>query len=172
MSEDDDDLFGSRTRARNADPWTSKAAAARIAPTLNRKQSKVLAVHRAHKHGLTNWELETLCGSHNSTWRTRVSELVALGLIVNSGRTKRILDSDDPRSERVIWICAEYADPYLFTPMPERPPQPPPPSNARYDAAGRLTHKCAVCGANAPFGCKVALRDDWLGTWYCEAHRP
>src|SRR5215216_6502692 len=101
-----DDLFPPHTRARAGDPWTSHAAARRIVPTLTDKQRRVHGIHREHQSGLTNWELETLCGSHNSTWRTRVSELVDMGLLVDSGRTRRIGTSDDPRAERVIWICA------------------------------------------------------------------
>lgn len=111
-----DDLFGDNksshpphTRARTEDPWTSHAAALRIQHGLTEKQARVLAIHRAHKMGLTNWELEVLAGSHNSTWRTRVSELVDLGYLVNSGHVKRIAASDDPRAHRIIWVCREHA---------------------------------------------------------------
>jgi hypothetical protein len=172
-ANDDKDLFGAHTRARKDDRWTSKAAASRIVPTLNEKQAKVLAIHRQYQKGLTNWELEILAGSHNSTWRTRVSELVQMGVIVDSRRTKKISDSDDPRSERTIFICREYADPYLFEPMPDQPPPPPPPTNAHYNMAGQLIHdKCAICGKDAAFGVGVFLSKGHLGMWYCKDHKP
>lgn len=98
-----DDQFPPHTRSRKGDPWTSHAAAARIAPTLTHKQLRVLSVHRQHPEGLTNFELEKLFGSHGSTWRTRVRELVEFGLVANSGRTRRNADAQDPRAQRVIW---------------------------------------------------------------------
>jgi hypothetical protein len=47
-----------------------------------------------------------------------------------------------------------------------------PPASAYYDDAGRFIHNCSVCGADAPFGFRVSLRNDQLGIWYCRAHRP
>ena len=82
----------------------------RIIATLNKKQMKAWTVLLQHERGLTNWEVETLCGAHNSTWRTRVSELVKKKLVVDSGRSKRIPDSDDADRYRTIWICKRYYD--------------------------------------------------------------
>jgi hypothetical protein len=119
---DDDDLFGAHTRSRKDDPWTSKAAAGRIAETLTEKQSKVYAIYRDHPHGLTEWEIEKICGSHGATWRTRVSELEQMGLLVKDG-TRSVKDSYNPRAQRVIWKCKEFANPVLFTePEPKRNP--------------------------------------------------
>lgn len=175
MSSDwNDDLFGSHTRARKDDPATSKAAAARIMPTLTDKQRAVMEVFKQERHrrGLTQFELEEICGWHGSTWRTRVSELGMMGLLVQVG-TRRISRSHDPRAEREIWFWHEYVDPTLANPLPEPPPAPLPPTNAHYDEARRLIHnQCAVCGEDAPFGTGVNLLKDHLGTWYCLKHWP
>lgn len=45
------------------------------------------------------------------------------------------------------------------------------PTNAGFEN-GMLVHVCNVCGATAPFGIGVALRDGELGQWYCRAHLP
>lgn len=115
---DENDLFAPYTRSRRDDPWTSRAAADGIAATLTEKQNKVLAIYRQHPHGLTEWEIETICGSHGATWRTRVSELEQLGLLVKDG-TRAVRDSYNPRAQRVIWKCKEFANPVLFEPPPK-----------------------------------------------------
>ena len=177
----DDDLFGWETRARTDDPWTSKAAAKRIMRSITDKHRKVQEVHRAHRKGLTDWELEEICRDHGATYRTRRQELsnpewFNPPYIINSGKTKKNAESEHPETERIIWLWAEYADPYLRSPMPARPPEPeapPPPTNAHLDKDGNLIHdKCATCGAPAAHGIGVALRKGHLGMWYCAKHVP
>jgi hypothetical protein len=41
-----------------------------------------------------------------------------------------------------------------------------------YDDAGHFVHGCEVCGIDAPFGYRVALRKGELGRWFCREHRP
>jgi hypothetical protein len=127
---DQEDMFPSYTRYRKGDPRTSRLAAEGIAPTLNDKQSKVLAAFKGYPKGLTQWELEENFGWHGATWRTRVSELGKMGLLVNVGekygKTRRIAKSHDPRAERDIWMCPEFVDPYWRIPLPEPSDDTPP----------------------------------------------
>lgn len=101
------DLFPAYTRARTDDPATSHAAAAHIVGTLREKQARVFALLKAHREGLTNWEIEDFMGDHGATWRTRTSELVRLGLVTDSGRT-RIIAKSGTNYQRTVWICTEF----------------------------------------------------------------
>jgi len=154
-----------------------------IVSKLTEKQAKVLAIHRQHQKGLSNWRLEILAGSHNSTWRTRVSELVKLGLLVDSHRTERIANSDDPNSERIIFICREFLDPYLNEPLPVSTQvvpaislpilekgEKPSPGFIGYSYDGHFIHYCA-CGKDAGFGIGYFPRKGEIGKWYCWEHR-
>lgn len=88
--------------ARKTDPQTSHEAACAIVFKLRPIQEKVLAeLKKAGISGLTDFELEKICGSHGSTFRTRRSELVDVGLVVDSG-TKRYLEGGN----RIVWIVA------------------------------------------------------------------
>lgn len=101
------DLFPAHTRARTDDPATSHAAAARIVGTLREKQARVFTLLKVHREGLTNWEIEDFLGDHGATWRTRTSELVRLGLVTDSGRT-RIITKSKSNHQRVVWICTAF----------------------------------------------------------------
>lgn len=98
------DLFAYRgpgNMARRSDPSTSHEAAEKIVPKLGDLQRRVLAELRAAGAvGLCDLELETRCGSHGSTFRTRRSELVDLGLVRDSGR-KIVLNGRN----RVVWVA-------------------------------------------------------------------
>jgi hypothetical protein len=101
------DLFGDTpyqennpsTLTRRTDPSTSREAAEKIVTKLRPLQQQVYAVMKAAgPEGLTDLDLESKCGSHGSTYRTRRSELTGKGLIVDTGR-KRLQRG----SYRIIW---------------------------------------------------------------------
>jgi hypothetical protein len=101
-----DDLFSRREShqlTRRADPATSFAAGAKVAPKLRELQRRVLdELRKAHPQGLCDFELEERCGSHGSTFRTRRSELVDLGLVKDSGQ-KRLMAG----RQRIVWVLVE-----------------------------------------------------------------
>ena len=79
---------------RRQDPSTSYEAATGIVHKLRPLQMRVLTeLKAAGAEGLTDLELEERCGSHGSTFRTRRSELVEVGLVRDSGRVKRQQDA-------------------------------------------------------------------------------
>lgn len=87
---------------RRTDPGTSFQAAAAVAPKLREIQKVVLEhLRAAGARGMTDLDLQTECGDHGSTFRTRRSELVDLGLVRDSGR--RLLQ--DGR-KRIVWVIA------------------------------------------------------------------
>jgi hypothetical protein len=180
MANDDmPDLFGGHeeyTRTRKTDPDTSRAAAKKIMPQMNDLQREVMSFVCQLEKGITHWERDAHFKSHHtSTYRTRLSELVDFGLVIKTGKTRRVASSNDPLAERMIWIWHEYADPFLTSPMPEKTPDPPRQTNAHFDDIGRFIHdRCAVEGCEAPasFGVGVSHLHGHLGMWYCSAHRP
>lgn len=90
-----------RQLARRFDPSTSHRAADGIVHKLRPIQIKVLEQLKAAPDGLTDYELEELCGSHGSTFRSRRAELVEAGLVADSGRIKHLAGSN-----RIVWIAS------------------------------------------------------------------
>jgi hypothetical protein len=96
--------------ARRTDPWTSWAAARSIGmEQLRRSQQQVLTLVRGYGP-LTLEELERVAYDYDvrqssSGLRTRLSELVSLGYVQNSGRTRKT------RSGRnaIVWELASLA---------------------------------------------------------------
>lgn len=92
--------------ARKTDPETSRAAAAQVRPHLTRLQDIVLNYVRSHR-GCTDREMvEALRKEHggsDSTWRTRRSELVEMGLIVPLGTA--MIGS----TKHKTWTAAQHA---------------------------------------------------------------
>lgn len=88
-----DDLFGERpsqAHARRDDPDTSHEAAAAVSPLLNEVQRAVLAfAKRRGRDGFTDPELSAYFSCDGSTYRSRRAELVADGLIEDSGDRRR-----------------------------------------------------------------------------------
>jgi hypothetical protein len=85
---------------------TSQAAAIGILGKKTVLQKIVLAKFlEAGARGLTLYELEALCNDHRSTMRTRCSELVAQGLIVDT-KEKRLINGQ----WRKVWRIATPAD--------------------------------------------------------------
>ena len=83
---------------RASDPQTSYESAARVVPKLRELQRIVFETHQAHPGGLTDFDLENICGSHGSTYRTRRAELTEMGLLRDSGRKKL-----QNGRNRVVW---------------------------------------------------------------------
>ncbi|RYD66024.1 MAG: hypothetical protein EOP83_06005 [Verrucomicrobiaceae bacterium] len=90
--------------ARNTDPSTSHEAASAILKDRTAIQRRVMEeFDKAGAYGLTDYELEDRCGSHNSTFRTRRAELVDLGHVRDSGK-KRVHRELNNR-QRVVWVA-------------------------------------------------------------------
>lgn len=85
--------------ARRNDRPTSKQAAKAALGDYSDRQLRVLEVFRIHgRDGLTDYELESLCGSHGSTWRTRRAELTEAGIIIDTDNVRVIAGS-----RRTVW---------------------------------------------------------------------
>lgn len=100
------DLFGAPPVRERLPPHqrhstTSRQAAAKIAPSCNELQARVLAFIRAHG-GATDNEIQDGLEMNPSTQRPRRVELVAKGLVRDSGR-KRATGSGRPA---VVWEVA------------------------------------------------------------------
>lgn len=86
--------------ARDTDPSTSFEAASSVLPRL-RKLQQVVYDHFVAAKQLTDLDLETRCGDHGSTYRTRRAELVELGLLRDTGQRKH-----QAGRNRIIWGLA------------------------------------------------------------------
>lgn len=73
---------------RRMDHETSIAAAERAFPNLTAHQIRVLAAHYAHPAGLTDFELEGATGLIQTSCGKRRGDLVELGYIVKTDRTR------------------------------------------------------------------------------------
>jgi hypothetical protein len=82
---------------------TSRDAFESVKPILNDLQRRVLdCVQKLGATGLTSEELETYFrGYKPSSSRTRISELVRLGMVVDSGRTR---PSSSGR-KMIVWVA-------------------------------------------------------------------
>jgi hypothetical protein len=106
MSDDDhDDQDDIRTLYRSGDPDTSEDAAWRIVDQLKELQKTVLSYHVQFPRGLDDYSLEEMCGSHNSTYRSRRAELVGLGLLEDSGERHFVAGSN-----RIVWRIKKQQD--------------------------------------------------------------
>jgi len=80
-------LFGPMAHARRGNPDTSHEAAEEITPRIRQLQLDVLRFAALNgARGFTDVELSDYFDVRSSTYRTRRSELVALGLIADSGK--------------------------------------------------------------------------------------
>ena len=92
---------------RATDPHTSFLAAQKLIPKLSKMRRNVyMEILASDVNGLNDWELIDRCNKKygerpESTYRKRRSELLALGLVEDSGRT-RIAG----RSHRIVWIAS------------------------------------------------------------------
>lgn len=89
--------------ARNTDLDTSHEAAEFISPHIRELQRKVLAyAFRCGYGGFTDVALNRHFGTTSSTYRTRRSELVAKGLIVDSG--ERVKNPGERGRRHAVWV--------------------------------------------------------------------
>lgn len=87
MSDEQQELFPLHTRTRCGDPETSQLAAEHMAPKMSARRKRVLNLF-VNRGAMTDLELENLCEDHGSSYRTRRSELTAMGYIADSGERK------------------------------------------------------------------------------------
>lgn len=90
-----------RAHTRAGDPSTSFDAARKVDARLLEKQKRVYDIFVAHRE-MTDLQLQDYCGDAGSTYRTRRAELVALGLLRDSGRKLR-----QDGSLRIVWEIVE-----------------------------------------------------------------
>lgn len=80
---------------------TSVAAAIAIGPSLNALQARVYQqIFRCGEYGCTDEELQRMLKLNPSTERPRRIELVAKGLVQDSGRTRMTVS----RRAAVVWV--------------------------------------------------------------------
>ena len=108
---DIDDPF---TRSRLGDPDTSHEAAAGIMHKMTMLRYTVLTFFKRSRR-LTNYEVEQLGGDHGSTYRSRVSELVIMGMVEDSG--ERVVQLG---TSRVVWTITQKG---LDEPAYVKPPR-------------------------------------------------
>jgi hypothetical protein len=85
--------YGKSSTAVGA-PWsregTSRQAAESIVGALNALQAQLLALYRERgEHGATDEEVSESLGMNPSTVRPRRLELIGMGLVADSGRTRK-----------------------------------------------------------------------------------
>lgn len=85
--------------ARRADPDTSIAAGARDPNRRQRDRDAVLAVHRAHPDGLTDFELSAVLGRQQTSVGKRRGELRDAGLIEATSERRR----SPSGSPAIVW---------------------------------------------------------------------
>jgi hypothetical protein len=79
-------LFGPLAHARRGDPDTSREAALEVTPRIRLLQQEVLKfAAQVGARGFTDPAMNDYFDCRSSTYRTRRSELVALGLVEDSG---------------------------------------------------------------------------------------
>jgi hypothetical protein len=80
-------LFGPMAQARRGNPDTSHEAAEEVTPRIRQLQADVLKfAAKCGYRGFTDIDLNDYFDSGSSTYRTRRSELVALGFVADTGR--------------------------------------------------------------------------------------
>jgi hypothetical protein len=88
---------------RDADPDTSRAAALMSPSGRLTDRARALEWHRRHPDGLTDFELADLMGRQQTSAGKRRGELMALGLIRDSGR-RRAAPSG---AKAIVWQISE-----------------------------------------------------------------
>jgi len=93
-------------RQRKAPPaqahsHTSRSAAAEIEPTAGTLRERVLAFLRSQRDGATDEEIQDALDMPQNTERPRRIELVRLGLVNDSGRTRKTKS----RRDAVVWTA-------------------------------------------------------------------
>jgi len=136
MSRDDEDEVRRLYHSGGHD--TEEAAAESIMEHLGMLQGRVLQLalerHRKHLPGFMQWELSEWAGTpKTSTYRTRVSELVRMDLIEDSGER-----GENPETGRscIIWRLKMPSSPAAAAAAPSTPSTPPRSTPAQSDLFG------------------------------------
>lgn len=97
--------FGIGPAARHTDPPTSHQAAALAALRAGSQRTRVLrALAWADQDGLTDFELADAIGSRQTSCGVRRSELVKLGLVMDSERHRKAPSG----ANAIVWICTPH----------------------------------------------------------------
>jgi hypothetical protein len=88
---------------------TSISAAASIYPDLKKLQLEVLVFAKHRPNGFTDEQMNEFFETNRSTFRTRRSELVDKGLILDSGKRWAMTNGRNA----TVWMCREFLDPQL-----------------------------------------------------------
>lgn len=111
------DLFTPIAHARRSDPDTSREAANDISPALREIQRTVLRfAAMCGVRGFTDPELSDYFDTTSSTYRTRRSELVAMGMVEDTGERVAI----GPKGRRhAIWRITAKGQAEVVRQLPE-----------------------------------------------------
>jgi hypothetical protein len=85
---------------------TSIDAALSVYPDLKKFQSEVMAYADTRPLGFTDEEMNLYFNTHRSTYRARRSELMHMGLILDSGSRRKMLNGRNA----TVWILPKYKD--------------------------------------------------------------
>lgn len=97
------ELFDEPAPAYQAHSETSRRAAERIAPHAHTKRGEVLAFIQAQgEEGATDEEMQARMPMPANTQRPRRIELVALGFVKSSGKTRPTRSGD----HALVWVVA------------------------------------------------------------------
>jgi hypothetical protein len=95
-------LFPLPPTYRDNDPDTSQEAGEMIPAVRVTDRERALLAHRAHPDGLTDFELAELMGRQQTSAGKRRGELVAQGLICDSGRRRPAPSG----AKAIVWVLA------------------------------------------------------------------
>jgi hypothetical protein len=107
---------------------------------------------------------------HQNAHGTLIKRAVERGLLRRTGRMVQPKVKNSHGREIHVYRVRSVA--HL---TPTLPLEPPPPTNARLDAYGRIVHNnCAIegCPEQPSIGVGSDQRKGHLGMWFCFAHRP
>lgn len=101
---------------------TSRAAAAQYLPHARTARERVYWTISASENGMTDEEVQDALGMNPSTQRPRRVELVEIGIVEDSGRTRPTRSGMDA----VVWVQCDPTIPYPHDwRKPEQPTAPP-----------------------------------------------
>jgi hypothetical protein len=83
---------------------TSIDAAISVYPELKKLQSEVMAYAETRPLGFTDEQMNIYFNTHRSTYRARRSELMHMGLIVDSGVRQKMLNGRNA----TVWILIKF----------------------------------------------------------------
>ena len=85
---------------------TSIDAAVSVYPELKKFQADVMAYAEMQPFGFTDEQMNLYFNTHRSTYRARRSELMYMGLIIDSGVRRKMVNGRNA----TVWILPKYKD--------------------------------------------------------------